>query len=280
MISYLIWILTAILYTPLLYNLYSMRWDVVDYTHAYFIFPIFLWLTWRKRSAIKETINNNIKTGTFPSFILFVIGVLTFLFGWRQDYIFIQTISMIPVLFGLTGYLYGFKVSKILTFPILYLLLLVPPPFAILDSITLPMRYMIAAATESVLSWLNYPITRVGLEMNIGYSTILMGEPCSGFRSLITMISLVLVYVYIIKGTIIKKLALTAFIIPFALLGNLIRVIALCLITFYFGEEAGQGFFHNFSGIVIFIITLSGLMGVEALIGLTSKETEGTNTAI
>jgi exosortase len=155
---------------------------------------------------------------------------------------------------------------KLLSFPILYLLLLVPPPFGILDSITLPMRHGISVLTENILYLLNYPISRKGLLLTIGYNDILMGAPCSGFRSLITMFSLVLVYVYISKGNISKKLILTFFIVPMALLGNLVRVITLCLITFYFGEETGQGFFHNFSGIVIFIITLLGLMGAESVL--------------
>jgi exosortase len=175
---------------------------------------------------------------------------------------------LIPFLFGLTGYLYGSNTAKTLSFPILYLLLLVPPPFGILDSITLPMRYGISSAAESILSFLNYPISKKGLVLTIGYQDIFMGEPCSGFRSLITMISLVLVYVYITKGKLLKKFILTSFIVPMALLGNLVRVITLCLITFYFGEEAGQGFFHNFSGIVIFIITILGLMGIESLLEL------------
>ena len=155
---------------------------------------------------------------------------------------------------------------KALSFPILYLLLLVPPPFGIIDSITLPMRHGISVLTEKILFLLNYPISRKGLLLTIGYNDIFMGAPCSGFRSLITMVSLVLVYVYIGKGNLSKKLVLTAFIIPMALLGNLLRVITLCLITYYFGEEAGQGFFHNFSGIVIFIITLLGLMGAESIL--------------
>ena len=160
-----------------------------------------------------------------------------------------------------------------ISFPILYLLLLIPPPFAILDSITLPMRHGISVATEAILRLLGYPISREGLLLTIGYNDIFMGQPCSGFRSLITMFSLVLVYVYISKGTMTKKLILTSFIVPMALFGNLVRVITLCLITFYFGEEAGQGFFHNFSGIVIFIITLLGLMGVENILDRKLKST-------
>jgi exosortase len=186
-----------------------------------------------------------------------------FVFGSRFDYASVIAFSLILVLFGLIYFLYGRDMVKLLSFPILYLLLLVPPPMGIIDSITLPMRYGISNLAEQVLYFFNYPITREGLLLTIGYNDIFMGQPCSGFRSLITLLSLGLVYVYISKSTIPKKFLLTAFIVPLALLGNLVRVITLCLITFHFGEKAGQGFFHNFSGIVMFIITILGLMGLE-----------------
>lgn len=266
MINYLVWLLVAILYYPVFSILYHLRWETVDYTHAYFILPLSLWITWRKRQEIRNIIHQERpdKKGLL-SFSVLLLGILMYIFGLRQDYVFIQSFSLIPVLFGLAGFLYGKNMVKTLSFPILYLLLLIPPPFGILDSITLPMRHGISILTEKILFFLDYPISREGLLLTVGYNDIFMGAPCSGFRSLITMFSLVLVYVYIIKGNLSKKFILTSFIIPMALLGNLVRVITLCLITFYFGEEAGQGFFHNFSGIVIFIITILGLMGAESI---------------
>lgn len=266
MIHYVIWILAAILYTPTFQELYNYRWDKVDYTHAYFILPLSLWLVWRKRSQVKELTQNTQSKKSFFGFFILLLGILLYLFGWRQDYLFISTFSLIPFLFGLILFLYGKELAKTLAFPILYLLLLVPPPFGILDSITLPMRHGSSVATETILRMLDYPISRKGLLLTIGYNDIFMGEPCSGFRSLITMFSLVLVYVYIIKGNLNKKLIMTSFIVPVALFGNLVRVITLCLITFYFGEEAGQGFFHNFSGILIFVITILGLISVESVL--------------
>ena len=272
MINYFIWILVGVMYAPIFYKLYSgtTNWSG-DYSHAYFILPISLWLVWRKRTQLKELIKNretksDNKIFTFLSFLLLLLGILMFIFGWRRGYEFIILFSLIPLLYGLISYLYGSTITKTLWFPVFYLLFLVPPPAAILDSITLPMRHGISVATEAILAFLKYPITRDGLLLTIGYNEIFMGQPCSGLRSLITMFSLVFVYVYISKSDLIKKLILTAFIIPIALLGNLVRVIALCLITFYFGEEAGQGFFHNFSGIVVFIIAILGIIGVEALL--------------
>ena len=272
MLYYIIWILVVILYAPVFLNLYNIRWDTVDYTHAYFILPISLWLTWRKRALLTVLFQNSSNKYTFSSICLFLFGILMFIFGWREDYLFITTLSLIPVLCGLIIYLYGMKTAKSLSFPIFYLLLLVPPPFGVLDSITLPMRHGTSVAAEAILRFLNYPITREGLLLTIGYHDIFMGAPCSGFRSLITMFSLVLVYVYISKGSLSKKLILTSLIVPMALLGNLVRVITLCLITFYFGEEAGQGFFHNFSGIVIFIITILGLIGAETILEMKHEK--------
>lgn len=266
MYNYIIWFLVISIYTPVFFSLYSFRWDKVDYTHAYFILPISIWLTWRKRRQMQELLQNRNNNYMFSGFFLLTTGLLMFIFGWREDYLFISTFSLIPVLCGLVLFIYGKKVLTALIFPIFYLLLLVPPPFAVLDSVTLPMRYATSSAAEIVLKFMDYPISRKGLQLTIGYYNIFMGQPCSGFRSLITMTSLMLVYIYISKGPFIKKLILTSLIVPLTLLGNLLRVVTLCLITFYFGEAAGQGFFHDFSGIVVFVIAILGIIGIEMLI--------------
>ncbi|KKO18907.1 MAG: putative exosortase [Candidatus Brocadia fulgida] len=129
------------------------------------------------------------------------------------------------------------------------------------------MRHGISIATEALLKTFQYPITREGLLLSIGNNELFIGQPCSGFRSLITMVSAGLVYVFISKADFSKKVILASSIIPFALLGNLFRIIILCLITYYFGEAAGQGFFHNFSGIVMIVIITLGLMCLEYFLG-------------
>ncbi|WKZ17943.1 MAG: exosortase [Candidatus Jettenia sp. CY-1] len=265
MVHYLVWILTASLYATIIYVLYRSKWMASDYTHAYFILPIFFWLVWRKHTSLREHLKKIKPDNNFLGLFIFLMGILMYIFGKRQNYLFITTLSLLPVLSGLIHYLYGLSITRILSFPIFYLILIVPLPLAIVDSITLPMRYGITIATEVILRLFDYPITREGLLLSIGSNELFMGQPCSGFRSLITMFSLALVYVYLSKTSLPKKTLLVSLIIPLSLFGNLIRVIALCIITYYFGEAAGQGFFHNFSGIVIFMIILSGLIGLECL---------------
>lgn len=267
MLNYIIWLLVGILYSPVFYKLYRSRWEKIDYTHAYFILPISLFFVWQKRAILKklaaESVKND-KTGIFSGLAMAISGLLMFIFGWRQDYLFITCISLIPVLFGGVIYLYGKNTVKAISFPIFYLLLLVPPPLGILDSVTLPMRYGISASADYTLRILKFPVIREGLLLAIGSHEIYMGPACSGFRSLITMLSLGLAYVYLIKGPVNKKIMLISMLIPLALLGNFIRVISMCLITFYLGEGAGHKF-HDYSGFVIFVILILGLIALERI---------------
>lgn len=265
MLNYIIWLLVAILYSPVVYQLYRSRWEIIDYTHAYFILPVALFLAWRKRKEIMAAAAKTKPVGTgllFPAAL--IAGILLFILGWRNDYLSLTAGSMIPVLIGLIGFLYGPKAVRTLAFPIAYLALMIPPPLGILDAITLPMRYGISAVAGGILKSFHYPVMRQGLLLYIGNQEIFMGAPCSGFRSLITMLSLGLAYIHILKETRMNKFIILLSVVPLALFGNLLRVLSLCLVTYYFGQEAGQGFFHDFSGIIAFVIMILGLLGIEA----------------
>ena len=280
MFNWIIWGLVGALYSPVIYQLYRQRWESIDYTHAYFILPISLYCAWRVTKKGDVSLwQGPVSAGDTPpaSLALVLLGLLMFIFGWKLDYLFITTLSLIPLLYGIIIYLYGTKMAKVLSFPILYLLLMVPPPLGILDAITIPMRHGVSVAAVGILKLLHYPIHREGLMIYLGGHEIFMGAPCSGFRSLITMFSLGVVYVYVIKGTLWKKLILVAAIIPLALLGNLIRVITLCLLTFYAGEKVAQGFFHYFSGGVIFVIMIIGLLVLEFILEKFEKGKSGEN---
>jgi exosortase len=275
----IIWVLTGILYYPVFKALYSTRWETLDYTHAYFILPVAIFLGWH---ALKNTRDSTLGTSTSPLkpfsesrvpspksretffFVsLFIFGLLTFIFGWRQDYTSVSTFSLLPVLFGLIGWLYGTRTVRILWFPIVYLLLLVPPPLGIIDSITLPMRYGVSIVTEQLVGLLHYPITRDGLMLQISGHEVFLGEACSGFRSLITLSSLGLAYIFISKSSAPRKFWMAAAIVPLALLGNLIRVVGVVIATYYLGETRGQQFFHDASGFVMFVVMLAGLLAIE-----------------
>ena len=263
-VYYLLWILIAVLFFPTFRHLYSYRWDVLDYTHAYFILPVSLGLAfWKRRELAAAFANTEKRFGALP-FLIFISGGLMYLFGWLQGYMIISTFALIPFLYGFIGFIYGKKVQRLLLFPVLYLILLVPPPFALLDSVTLPLRYFSAFWVEKIFRLFNFPLQREGLMYIVKGQQMMIDEACSGFRSIITMFSLGLVYVYMIRGSILKKAVLTASIIPLALIGNIVRITAVTLIAIYFGQEAAQGFLHSFSGMIVFLFIVLGFMGIEA----------------
>ena len=264
-IYYLLWGLVGVLFFPTLRHLYSYRWDALGYTHAYFILPVSLGLAFWKRKKLQEAFAGTEKRFGVPSLFVLVFGALLYLFGWHQGYMVISTFALIPFLYGFIGFIYGKKVQRLLLFPVLYLILLVPPPFALLDSITLPLRYFSASCVEKMFTLFNFPVEREGLMYVVNGKEMMIDEACSGFRSLITMISLGLAYVYIIRSASIKKTVLILSIIPLALIGNILRIIIVSLIAIYFSQELAQGFLHYFSGAVIFLLIVLGFMGIEAV---------------
>ena len=186
-----------------------------------------------------------------------------YVFGKQQDYMVISTFALIPFLYGFIGFIYGRKVRKILLFPILYLVLLVPPPFALLDRITLPLQYISAFGVEMIFRLFGFSIQREGLLYIIEGKQMMVDGACSGFRSLITMLSLGMVYVYVIKSAAIKKAVLLLSILPLAIMGNILRIIVISLITVYFGEDMAKGFIHPLSGIIVFVFIALGFAGIE-----------------
>ena len=182
-----VWALTAALYAPVVLTLYQSRWETIDYTHAYFILPLSLFFVWRKRHQFSSLVQSASDSPRVWPLLWLAAGLLLFVFAWRQDYLFLSALSLVPVLSGLSAYLYGGKIFRALAFPIIYLLFLVPPPLGVLDEITVPMRYGVSVAAVFLLKMLGFPAVREGLMLFIGPQDVFMGPACSGFRSLITL---------------------------------------------------------------------------------------------
>lgn len=265
MYNSLIALLVIFLYSPVFYELLKERWDVADYSHAYFILPVSIGLIWMKRQALKQLLRQK-QESSISGLFLFFFGLCLFVFGWRMDYLVISTFSLIPVLCGLVLFLWGKVVFRTVLFPLLYLIFLVPPPSGIIDDLTNPMQYGVSVASEFILSLFQYPVAREGLLLSINNQDLFVSQPCSGFRSLVTFFALGIAYVWLSHGGKMKKGILILSIIPCALFGNLVRIVTLCLITYYAGQEAAMGFFHNFSGMLIFVIMILCFLLIETLL--------------
>jgi exosortase len=165
-----------------------------------------------------------------------------------------------------TGFLLGKEALLRFLFPAAFLLFLVPPPLFLIDLVTSPLKLFLAYVAERFLTFTGYAAGRSGTVLFIGDYSIVVGDACSGLRSLIALMAVGAVYAYLQKMPGWKRGALFLAVIPISVFANFIRLILLALITYYFGEAAGQGFFHYFSGLLLFSIALLSLVLVDVLL--------------
>jgi exosortase B len=175
----------------------------------------------------------------------------------------------VPVLLGIVLLFFGSAVAKRLWFAFFFLCFMVPLPGSVVDALTQPMKIAVSYATEHILYWMGYPIARNGVILQIGQYQLLVADACAGLNSLFTLEALGLLYMNIMRHeSALRNAVLAILIVPISMSSNIIRVIILSLVTYYFGDEAGQGFVHGFSGIVLFLTALLLIIGVDSLLRL------------
>ncbi|WP_375401945.1 exosortase V [uncultured Sphingomonas sp.] len=153
-------------------------------------------------------------------------------------------------------------------FPILYFLFVLPPPGSVVAAATQPLRLQISAGAVSLLSMLGLPVAQTGLVIFIEQYTLEVKAACGGLNSLISLSAIGLFYAYIRhSGDAAYMAVMFCAIVVMAVLANFIRVILLVLITYYLGNEAAQGFLHQFAGMAMFVIALLGTMAFDGLLG-------------
>ena len=253
----------AALYVPTFYRLFSYGWKQSDYSHGPLIFVVFLWLIWKSRDLFSLPDDDGLQPG-FLALLLF--GLLLYAFGVTNRVLMFEAGSLIPVLLGLSGFLHGRTAARMLLFPAAYLIFLVPPPLFFIDFVTSPLKRLVAAASVPVLSMLGYPVSRNGVMIFIGDYSIVIGDACSGLRSLVSLLAVGALYAWPKNISAPKKTVLFLSIIPIAIVANILRLILLSLITFYIGDSAGQHFFHDYSGFFLFVFSLMGLVVVDVLL--------------
>lgn len=157
-------------------------------------------------------------------------------------------------------------------FPIVFSVFAIPLPGLIVDAATGPLKQSVSAIAESILYATGYPIARSGVVLNVGQYQLLVADACSGLNSMFSLSALGLVYLYLMRYRSYLHVGLiVACILPIAFAANIVRVMILVLVTFHFGDEAGQGFVHEFAGMILFLVALSMLFGFDMLLNVFLK---------
>ncbi|MDA8388751.1 MAG: exosortase [Nitrospiraceae bacterium] len=250
----------AAIYVPTFRKLFAYGWRFADYGQGPLVLAAFLWLLWRR----KEVFSGPVDERAHPFFLaLMACGLLMYLFGSAEKTLVIESISMIPVFIGAAGLLFGGGAARRILFPALYLLFLVPPPLFMIDMITSPMKKMATAASVLILRGIGYPAGRTGVLLRIGDYMLVVGRACSGMRSLVALMAVGALYAYLRKMPGLKRAFLLASVLPISIGANVARLVALALVTYYFGEAAGRGLLHEALGLFVFLAALACLFGLE-----------------
>lgn len=168
--------------------------------------------------------------------------------------------------------MFGWATVRAVWFPIFILVFLVPLPGGLVNSITLPLKELVSVCAEFLLGLAGYSVARQGVILQIGPYQLLMTDACSGLYSIISLVALVSLYLYVTRRgknrNIWCNVILLASAVPIAILANVVRVVALALITLYFGDAAGQSYLHGLAGITVFVAALILLIVLDGALSV------------
>ncbi len=241
--------LVVLLYASVLKGLLAQWWSDADYNHGFFVPLISGYFLWRQRDRWMRCA---IKPSNFGLLVMFgALGLLVI--GSLGAELFTSRFSLLVLLAGMILFLAGWKVFRAVSFPLGFLILMIPLPVLIYNQITFPLQLIASRLATSWLQLVQVPVLREGNVLMLPNYSLEVVEACSGIRSLMTLITLAVAYGYLFEPRRWVRYALVVLMVPIAIVSNAIRVAGAGVLTYQFGPRAGEGFLHEFSGWVIFL---------------------------
>lgn len=254
----------AAMYVPTFSRLLDTLWKLDEQSHAPLILMASAWLLYDKLSKVLEAPARPALVTGLPGVIF---GLLMYVVGRSQNIVLLE-LSALPVLIGFSLVtLRGWGAARHTLFPLVFMLFAAPLPGFIVDALTGPLKLWISAGAETILHAAGYPIGRDGVALSVGQYRLLVADACSGLNSMFSLSAVGIFYMYLVgKRGQMHNVLLGVSIPVIAFFANLLRVIALCLITYHMGDEAAQGFLHGATGVFLFAVALTMLFIVDTIL--------------
>jgi exosortase len=221
-----------------------------NYSHGFLIVPIALYLAWERRQRVSSLPSQPSIFG-----LVIVLGSLaTLIAGILGAELFLTRVSIVGLIGGTVLFVLGWQHLRALAFPIAFLLLMIPIPAIIFNQIAFPLQLIASQFGEAALNAADIPVLREGNVIILANTTLEVAEACSGIRSLVSLLTLGIVYGYFTdpRGWLRTMIALST--VPIAIVANGMRVAGTGIAAHYYGPEAATGFFHTFSGWLVFVV--------------------------
>jgi exosortase len=253
----------AVLAVPTMLEVARNSWSTEQGGHGPLVLATGAWAVWRelrgttiRKAPGKSTIWLPLMALTLALFVLArITGVLE-----------IEAYAMYASLIIAAYAFFGAELLRGIWFPLTYLAFTLPPPDTVVAFVTQPIKIAISSASVSLLYLLGYPVASSGVTIQIGQYELLVAAACAGLNSIVTLTALCLFYVYLRHRSNLGALLVIAIAaLPIAIISNFVRVVALVLITYYFGDAAAQGFVHDFAGLLMFSVALFAIFAVDQL---------------
>lgn len=258
------------LFVPAYLEAAGSLWQTDEHAHAPLVLAVSAWLAWRSRRALAAAAPRPDPVGGWT---VLVTGLLVYLAGRALDSS-VLVFGAQPLLVAATVLLLeGRAALRRVAFPTAYLVFMVPLPAVVVEALTGTLKQWISEIAEVVLHAAGYPIGRSGVVISIGQYQMLVADACSGLNSMLSLAALGTLFMYAMhRPSRLHNALMLASILPIAFIANIVRVILLVLITYHFGDEAGQGFLHGSAAIVLLLTALAVLFALDgALLALTRR---------
>ncbi len=243
-------------YLPVFSSLVRQWASDENYSHGFIILPFALFFTWQKRQALAA---EPVRPGA-AGFLLVLVSLAIFLAGLLGAELFLTRISFIGVVAGSIWSLFGLKQLRLLAFPILLLFLMVPLPAIVFNQIAFPLQLLASRVGETVLMVAGVPVVREGNVLELASTKLEVAQACSGIRSLVSLLTLGVLLGKLTEPRTSIRVLLAVLTIPVAIAANAARVAGTGLAANWIGPEAAEGFFHTFSGWLVFVAAFSLLL--------------------
>jgi exosortase len=245
-----------LLYASILRHLVAQWWSDPDYGHGFFV-PLFAgYVLWRTRARWMES---DIKPSNFG--LLMMLGAIGLLFvGSLGAELFTSRFSLLLLIAGMILFLAGWDLLRAVSYPLAFLIFMIPLPAIIYNQITFPLQLLASRFATFWLELVHVPVLRDGNVLVFSNYSLEVVEACSGIRSLMALISLAVIYAYFLEPRRWVRYLLVILMVPIAIVSNAIRIMGAGVMAHQFGPSAAEGFLHGFSGWVIFVAAVALLL--------------------
>jgi exosortase len=228
-------------------------------SHGFLIVPIAIYFVWERR----RTLAGLPLAPSLAGLVIFVCSIALLAAGLLGSEFFLSRVAMIGTLASMIVFLLGWAHLRVLAFPLAFLLLMIPLPAILFNQIAMPLQLLASQVGTVVIAWFGIPVLREGNIIVLAHRTLEVAEACSGIRSLVSLIAVALTCGCLAdsRGWIRTLVTLSA--VPVAIATNGARIAGTGIVAQWLGDQAGEEFFHDFSGWALFVAAVAIIVLVQ-----------------